>query len=76
MAVLHLNPAPPYVGWPTEDKTQGAVRNTKSIALSNSLKGKTIHVPNVEPYFDGWPMGEINTVYPELKHVVTAKIAR
>lgn len=76
MAVVDLSPSSPFIGWQTEDKTPGAVRITKSIALSNSLKGKTIQVPNVEPYFDGWPMGEINTVYPELKNIVTAKIAR
>lgn len=56
--------------------TKEIIRNPKSIALSESMKGKSIHVKNVELMFEGWPMGEVNPIYSKLKPVVEAKIDR
>jgi hypothetical protein len=66
-------PSTNLLTWPKDVKED--VRNPKSKLLCESIKGNTIHVPNVEAYFEGWPMNEINTCYLQLKPRVDAKIA-
>lgn len=66
-------PSTHLLTYPQDLKTP--VRNPKSLALSASMKGKKIHVPNVEVMFEGWPMGEVNSCYKRLIPVVDAKIA-
>lgn len=53
-----------------------APEESKYKKLAASLRGKTIHVPNVELMYGDWPMNQINTCYAKLHEVTEAKIAR
>jgi hypothetical protein len=50
-----------------------ASRNSQ---LAAELKGQKIRVPNLDPMFEGWPMGNINPNYLKLLPFVNRKIDR
>jgi len=47
----------------------------RSRALAVSLRGKTMHVPNLESMYEGWPMEKMNSMYAELQSMLETKMA-